>query len=107
MYIRILENDDWIVEYDIENNKYRVGYFQDNHFVDEVLFDANEWISINERLPEPCKEVLVTIKDDSADSPIYYTTVGWYYKGIWAIENRVCYQVIAWMEFPKPYKKGK
>ena len=40
MYIRILENDDWIVEYDIENNKYRVGYFQDNHFVDEVLFDA-------------------------------------------------------------------
>ena len=23
MYIRILENDDWIVEYDIENEKYR------------------------------------------------------------------------------------
>ena len=40
MYIRILETDDWIVEYNIENNKYRVGYFQDNHFVDEVLFDA-------------------------------------------------------------------
>lgn len=39
MYIRILENDDWIVEYDIENNKYRVSYFQDNHFVDDVLFD--------------------------------------------------------------------
>ena len=40
MYIRILENDDWIVEYDIENNKYRVSYFQDYHFVDEILFDA-------------------------------------------------------------------
>lgn len=39
MYIRILENDDWIVEYDIENNIYRVSYFQDNHFVDEVLFN--------------------------------------------------------------------
>ena len=39
MYIRILENDDWIVEYDAENNQYKVGYFQDNHFVDEVLFD--------------------------------------------------------------------
>ena len=52
MYIRILENDDWIVEYDIENNKYRVGYFQDNHFVDEVLFDTNEWISVSERLPD-------------------------------------------------------
>ena len=40
MYTRILENDDWIVEYDAENNQYRVGYFQDYHFVDEVLFDA-------------------------------------------------------------------
>ena len=42
MYIRILENDDWIVEYDAENNQYRVSYFQDNHFVDEVLFDGYE-----------------------------------------------------------------
>ena len=56
MYIRILENDDWIVEYDAENNRYRVGYFQDNHFVDEVLFDASKWIPVNERLPEACKE---------------------------------------------------
>ena len=40
MYIRILENDDWIVEYDAERNQYRVSYFQDYHFVDEILFDA-------------------------------------------------------------------
>ena len=40
MYIRILENDDWVVEYDAENNQYRVSYFQDYHFVDEVWFDA-------------------------------------------------------------------
>ena len=40
MYIRIFENDDWVVEYDAENNQYRVSYFQDYHFVDEVLFDA-------------------------------------------------------------------
>ena len=40
MYIRILDIDDWVVEYDIENNQYRVSYFQDNHFVDEILFDA-------------------------------------------------------------------
>lgn len=42
MYIRILENDDWIVEYDAENNRYRVGYFQDCHFVDDVLFERVE-----------------------------------------------------------------
>ena len=40
MYTRILETDDWIVEYDAENHRYRVSYFQDYHFVDEVLFDA-------------------------------------------------------------------
>ena len=39
MYTRILENDDWIVEYDAENNRYRVSYFQDCHFVDDVLFN--------------------------------------------------------------------
>lgn len=39
MYTRILETDDWIVEYDAENNQYRVNYFQNNHFVDGVLFN--------------------------------------------------------------------
>ena len=66
---------------------------------------VSEWISVNERLPEECKEVLVTIKDDSADSPIYYTAVGWYYAGIWVVEDAVCHQVIAWMKPPKPYKE--
>ena len=67
MYIRILENDDWIVEYDIENNKYRVGYFQDNHFVDEILFDAGEWIPVSERLPE---NEQVVIKEPGANLTI-------------------------------------
>ena len=40
MYTRILDTDDWVVEYDEENNQYRVSYFQDYHFVDGVLFDA-------------------------------------------------------------------
>ena len=40
MYIRILDTDDWVVEYDAERNQYRVGYFQDNHCVDEVLFNG-------------------------------------------------------------------
>ena len=40
MYTRILDTDDWVVEYDAENNQYRVSYFQDYHFVDEILFNA-------------------------------------------------------------------
>ena len=66
-----------------------------------------EWIPVNERLPEECKEVLVTVKDDSADSPLYYTAVGWYYAGIWVVEDAVCHQVIAWMKPPKPYREGE
>ena len=63
------------------------------------------WIPVNEKLPEVGKDVLVTIKDDSADSSNYYTSVGWYYIGAWIVENTLCYQVTAWMEFPKPYEE--
>ena len=76
----------------------------------KVVFEKkviSEWIPVSERLPEECKEVLVTVKDDSADSPIYYTAVGWYYAGIWVVEDAVCHQVVAWMRPPKPYKKGE
>ena len=66
-----------------------------------------KWISIEERLPKAEENVLVTVKDDSADSPIYYTSVGWYYKGIWVVENEVSHQVIAWMPRPEPYKEDE
>ena len=65
---------------------------------------TTNWIPGSERLPEIGKDVLVTIKDDSADSPNYYTSVGWCYMGAWIVENTLCYQVIAWTEFPEPYK---
>ena len=40
--IRILESDDWIVDYDRERGMYRVSYFEDHHFVDEHWFDCYE-----------------------------------------------------------------
>ena len=76
----------------------------------KVVFEKkviSEWIPVSERPPEECKEVLVTVKDDSADSPIYYTAVGWYYAGIWVVEDAVCHQVIAWMRPPRPYRAGE
>ena len=110
MYIRILENDDWIVEYDAENNRYRVSYFQDCHFVDNVLFDTNEWIPANERLPEECKEVLVTVKDNKLihDNLVmigcYTYEQGWILNGY---IDLVDLNVIAWMPLPEPYKEGE
>ena len=40
------------------------------------------WIPISDGPPKIDTNVLVTIKDDSGDSPYYYTSAGWYYNGI-------------------------
>lgn len=46
----IFQNDDFIIDYNEENNKYRVSYFEDNHFVDDCEFNGfmrhGEWIPI-------------------------------------------------------------
>ena len=39
-FVRILETDDWIIDYCKETNRYRVSYFEDFHFVDEIWFNA-------------------------------------------------------------------
>lgn len=39
-FIRILEKDEWVVDYDKEKKKYRVSYFEEFHFCDEIWFDA-------------------------------------------------------------------
>lgn len=40
--IKILENDNFIIDYDKENKRYRVSYFEDNHWVDECWFAEYE-----------------------------------------------------------------
>lgn len=90
-------------------------YVDKDELIKALIYDRNQcekrisdatpkWISVEEKLPKDEENVLVTIKDNSADSPIYYTSVGWYYKGIWVVENEVSHQVIAWMPRPEPYK---
>lgn len=39
--IRILETDDWVVEYDKNRGMYRVSHFEDFHFKDEVWFEEH------------------------------------------------------------------
>ena len=36
--IKILENDNWTVDYSPKRDMYRVSYFEDGHFVDECWF---------------------------------------------------------------------
>ena len=38
--IRILEQQDWTVDYSPRRKMYLVSYFQDNHFVDECWFEV-------------------------------------------------------------------
>ena len=90
-----VDKDELIKALTYDRNQYNKGFS-----------DATpKWISVNKKLPKEGEEVIVTVKDDSADSPIYHTSVGWYYKGIWVVGNEVCYQVIAWMPFPEPYRE--
>lgn len=48
--VTISESDDWIVDYDRSSGMYRVGYFQNNHFVDEHWFDAFEDKEVDDRI---------------------------------------------------------
>ena len=52
--------------------------------------------------PPSEETVIVSIKDDTADRPYYYSSTGWYYKGIWIVDNEVCTQVNGWMTLPEP-----
>ena len=37
-WITIKETDDWIIDYDPSKGRYRISYFEDGHFKDEVIF---------------------------------------------------------------------
>lgn len=37
--IKVFENDNFIIDYDKDNKKYRVSYFEDHHFKEECWFD--------------------------------------------------------------------
>jgi hypothetical protein len=34
----IKDSEDWLIEYDTTTRRYRVSYFENGHFVDEVIF---------------------------------------------------------------------
>ena len=37
-WFTIKETDDWIIDYDKNKGRYRISYFEDGHFKDEVIF---------------------------------------------------------------------
>ena len=64
------------------------------------------WIACSERLPEPIRPVLVTLKNWMNDK--CFVRVGRFHTDHWKtdegiVENSV---VIAWQPLPEPYKEG-
>lgn len=73
-FTRILETDDWVIDYDKVNNKYRVAYFVGYNFVDEIWFDAYEekeipkkWYFLKDRFPKLNELVEVKIIVDGEE----------------------------------------
>ena len=67
------------------------------------------WVPVSERLPKDDDLHLVTLYDNSGDTPYIYVSVGWHIFGEdkWIVDNELHYNVTAWMENPEPYKGDK
>ena len=65
-----------------------------------------KWIPVTKALPWNGTNVLVTVRDDSGDTPWEYTSVGWRTPAgqYWIVDNEICYGVIAWMPLPEPWR---
>ena len=72
--IRIAESDDWIVDYDKSRGMYRVSYFQDNHFKDEIWFDAYEEKEINKENEKFRRKLRKNIAEQVEDKMCYMGT---------------------------------
>lgn len=66
-----------------------------------------QWILCSERLPAGQTEVIVSVLDTSGDTLFDYTASGWITTDgeYWIVDNEICSYVIAWCEFPEPYRK--
>ena len=65
------------------------------------------WIPCSERLPNGQTEVIVSCRDDSADTIYRYTASGWITTDgeYWIVDNEINPYVIAWCELPEPYRE--
>lgn len=73
---------------------------------EQPTVDVVKWISCKERLPKNDDWVIVTILDESGDTPWRYTDFGWYLEAAscWIVEAEQRTDVKAWMPLPEPWK---
>lgn len=68
-----------------------------------------KWIPVTEALPINDVDVIVSVLDDSGDTPYRFTSVGWCTPNgqYWVVDNEMCYGVIAWQPLPEPWRGEK
>ena len=82
-----------------------VGWLQEH---DRILTESAEperkWIPVTEALP--INDVIVSVLDNSGDTPYRFTSVGWCTPDgqYWVVDNEMCNGVIAWMPLPEPWR---
>lgn len=74
-----------------------------------VIEPERKWIPVTEALPINDVDVIVSVLDNSGDTPYRFTSVGWCTPNgqYWVVDNEMCYGVIAWMPLPEPWKGDK
>lgn len=70
---------------------------------DELML---KWIPVTEAMPINDVDVIVSVLDDSGDTPYRFTSVGWCTPNgqYWVVDNEMCYGVIAWQPLPEPWR---
>ena len=65
-----------------------------------------KWTLVTEALPINDVNVIVSVLDDSGDTPYRFTSVGWCTPDgqYWVVDNEMCPGVIAWKPLPKPWR---
>lgn len=72
--------------------------------MNDYLECTMHWTDARLKVPTIGVDVIVALKDETGDSPWYYTTCGWYTgdeKRRWIVDNEFSVQVTHWMPFPR------
>ncbi len=70
--------------------------------------EPQRWIPVTEKLPKDDGWQLVTILDESGDTPYRYYDFAVYSEvaGCWIVDANQMSDIIAWMPLPEPWKGG-
>jgi len=74
--------------------------------VDAISVEQAKWIPVSERVPNSDDWVIITVLDESGDTPYRYTDFGLYLDAAkcWIVDAEQRTDIIAWMPLPKPWK---